>query len=748
MSETIVSIRDLAKTFRREDGSRTRAIDGVSLDVQPGEFVVLLGPSGCGKTTLLRSIAGLEQPDSGAIDIRGETVFSSERRIDVPPERRRLAMIFQSYALWPHMTAFENVAYPLQNRRLKKQEIRDRVERVFELVSIPELQRQYPGQLSGGQQQRVALARALVGGGDLVLFDEPLSNVDAKVREQLRFELLSMQRELGFAAIYVTHDQTEAMELGHRVAVMREGQVAQIGPPQEIYLQPRSRYVANFVGSANELLGTVRSVTGAKTVVETDLGDLHGVAAEEVAVGDEVAAVCRPERVQLLPDRAGLAQPLARRSARRRLPRREPGARRSCRRTHIPALERRHEATGRRHRDLAIRRSGARAGTAEVKADFDPLAPETFDSFHREFAELRERCPVAHSDAYNGFWALTRYEDVVMALRDPNFTTTVQNVVPKLAFTGRRPPLHLDPPEHTPYRVALNPYFTAEKMTRIEPKLREVIGGLLEPIVAAGGGDICEGFSYRLPGYVFAEFFNLPAELGLRIREASREFNVAVQDFVEEDVKRTSMQLYDIARTIIDMRKAQPLDPADDPATGLLQTGLPEDMLLGTIRQFIVVGMIAPSVFIGSMVIHLAQHRDVQQQLREDPSLIPSAVEEYLRLLTPYRGFARTAKQDVEIRGRTIRKDEPIALVFASANRDEDVFPEGDRFILDRPNIKRHLAFGMGPHRCAGAPLGTLMLRLTLEELLSRTSRIDVIGDPTMTRWPEWGTLAVQVRLG
>jgi len=381
-------------------------------------------------------------------------------------------------------------------------------------------------------------------------------------------------------------------------------------------------------------------------------------------------------------------------------------------------------------------------------SDFDPLAPETFTSFHEEFTELRQRCPVAHSDAYNGFWALTRYDDVVAAVKDPElFTTTVQNVVPKLAFTGRRPPLHLDPPEHTPYRTALNPYFTSERMAELEPRLREVIGGLLQPIVDAGGGDICEDFAYRLPGYVFAEFFNLTPELGLRIREASRAFNLAVQDFVDEEVKRTSLALYEIAREIIAMRRAEPLDPADDPATGLLRTGLPEDMLLGTIRQFIVVGMIAPSVFIGSMVIHLAEHDDLQRQLREDPALVPAAVEEYLRLLTPYRGFARTPTRDVEIRGRVIPKDDPVAVVFASANRDEDVFPDPHRFVLNRPNIRQHVAFGVGPHRCAGAPLGRLMLRLTLEELLARASRIEVVGEPRMTRWPEWGTLSVPVRL-
>jgi iron(III) transport system ATP-binding protein len=295
-SPAAVSVRSLEKTFRREDGALARAIDGVTLDVQPGELVVLLGPSGCGKTTLLRAIAGLEQPDGGEIAIRGETVYSSSGGVDVPPERRRLAMIFQSYALWPHMTAFQNVAYPLQTQRTKKKEIAERVERVFTLVGIPELQRQYPGQLSGGQQQRVALARAIVGGADLVLFDEPLSNVDAKVREQLRFELLAMQRDLGFAAVYVTHDQAEAMELAHRIAVMRDGQIAQLGRPDEIYREPLTRYVANFVGSSNELEGEVRSVDGDRAVVETAIGPVVGMAVEGLRAGDRAVALCRPER--------------------------------------------------------------------------------------------------------------------------------------------------------------------------------------------------------------------------------------------------------------------------------------------------------------------------------------------------------------------------------------------------------------------------------------------------------------------
>jgi cytochrome P450 len=389
-----------------------------------------------------------------------------------------------------------------------------------------------------------------------------------------------------------------------------------------------------------------------------------------------------------------------------------------------------------------------------VDADFDPLQPETFDTFHSQFAELRARCPVARANAWNGFWAATRYQDVVEVAGNPAlFTTTVQNVVPKVAFTGRRPPLHLDPPEHTPYRRALNPYFTTAKVAAAEPGIRSVIGNLLQPLVDAGGGDICAEFTHQLPGYVFAEFFNLPPELGLAIREATRDFVAAVQRFEDAEVKRTSLVLYDVARTMIDLRKAEPRDPADDPVSGLLAAGdadgepLPEEMVLGTIRQFIVVGMVAPCVFIGSMTLHVAQHPEVQQELRDDPSLIPAAVDEYLRLLTPYRGFARTATRDVELGGRLIGKDEPVAVVYASANRDEAVFDEPDEFVLNRPNIGKHVAFGIGPHRCAGAPLATMMLRVTLEELLGRTSLIEQAGEPVMTGWPEWGTLSVPLRL-
>jgi cytochrome P450 len=386
--------------------------------------------------------------------------------------------------------------------------------------------------------------------------------------------------------------------------------------------------------------------------------------------------------------------------------------------------------------------------------DFEPLATEDFTSAHALYKQMRQSCPVAHSNEWNGFWALLRYDDVVNALKDwETYTTTVQNVVPKVAYTGRRPPLHFDPPEHTPYRRALNGFFTPEKMEKIEPAVRRVAIELLEPIIEAGGGDLCEDFTRRFPGHVFSEFFHVSVEQSMVIKDVSAVYARALQDFDNERVKETSLELYEVARNIIAQRKAEPMDPKEDVTSALLvatdQNGdrLPDPLILGTIRQMIVVGMIAPSVFIGCMLVHLAAHQELQERLRRDPSLIPAAIEEYLRLFTPYRGFARTARRDVEIGGRTIRKDEPIALVYASANRDESIFPNPDEFILNRPNIKSHIAFGLGPHQCAGMALARLMLRISLEELLQRASIAGISGEIVMTRWPEWGTLAAPVRL-
>ena len=293
-----ISVRGLTKTYHTRRGE-VAALRGVSMDVAEGEIMVLLGPSGCGKTTLLRCVAGLEHPDSGEIIVNDRTAYSSADRISLPPERRDLSMVFQSYALWPHMTVFENVAYPLRTTKVAKDEIRERVHAVLATVGLDKYHASYPGQLSGGQQQRVALARALVTNQGVILFDEPLSNLDAKVRERLRDELLGLQRDIGFTALYVTHDQTEATGLGDRIAVMEVGSVAQLGSPTDIYYTPTSRYVADFVGSANELTGSVKELAGGHVRVETAIGPLLGTSTAELTVGQPVRVLFRPEHCRV-----------------------------------------------------------------------------------------------------------------------------------------------------------------------------------------------------------------------------------------------------------------------------------------------------------------------------------------------------------------------------------------------------------------------------------------------------------------
>ena len=300
MEDFVVEVRNLQKTFKRADGTPVKAVDDVSISVHPGECIVLLGPSGCGKTTLLRSIAGLEKPEDGEILINGETMFSGAKKLEIQPQDRALSMIFQSYALWPHMTAFDNVAFPLRSRKLPKDEVIERVGQTLDLVGVRELSGQHPSDMSGGQQQRVALARALVAGDDLVLLDEPLSNVDAKVRDQLRRELVEMQREINFSAIYVTHDQIEAMELADRIAVMELGKIIQLGPPKEIYEKPSTRYVANFIGTVNELSGTVTgTVSGGSVAITTELGTVEVPEEAGLTNGSEVVLTFRPERCSI-----------------------------------------------------------------------------------------------------------------------------------------------------------------------------------------------------------------------------------------------------------------------------------------------------------------------------------------------------------------------------------------------------------------------------------------------------------------
>ena len=248
---------------------RTAAVDDVSFEAAAGELFFLLGPSGCGKTTLLRSVAGFAEPDSGSI-------FLGDREISrLPAHRRNTAMVFQSYALWPHMTVLENVGFGLRMRGMKRRDRHAQAMKTLEWVQMSGLAGRKPNQLSGGQQQRVALARAMAVDPDCLLLDEPLSNLDAKLRLEMRSEIQRIHRETSLTILYVTHDQKEALSLADRVALMRDGRIVQMGPPREIYHRPASRFAAGFLGEANFLDGLVRRISGGEAEVESEIGRAH-----------------------------------------------------------------------------------------------------------------------------------------------------------------------------------------------------------------------------------------------------------------------------------------------------------------------------------------------------------------------------------------------------------------------------------------------------------------------------------------
>jgi iron(III) transport system ATP-binding protein len=289
-----VSIHGLSKHFGGK--SPTTAIDDLNLEIELGEFLVLLGPSGCGKTTTLRCIAGLESADTGSIAFSERTVFDAEHHVNVPPNKRNIGMVFQSYALWPHMTVRKNIGYPLRARKIKGQQATEWIKEVARLVDTAELLDRYPAQLSGGQQQRVALSRGLVARPELVLFDEPLSNLDARLRELVRTEIYELHQRLKFTAVYVTHDQSEALALGDRLAIMRRGAIEQLGRPDEIFEEPATEYVAEFIGMSNRLRFERRDGgwTYEGALVETGLGWLD-------TASTAVAARVRSEDVHLAP---------------------------------------------------------------------------------------------------------------------------------------------------------------------------------------------------------------------------------------------------------------------------------------------------------------------------------------------------------------------------------------------------------------------------------------------------------------
>ena len=296
----MLSVRGLKKTFKTERGV-IQAVAGVSFEAPQGQFYTLLGPSGCGKTTTLQCIAGLESPDEGEIELGNTQVFASSRLLDLAAHLRDVGMVFQSYAIWPHMTVYENVAYPLVHgrRKMSSPEVHDRVLKALKLVELETFANRPAPFLSGGQQQRVALARALVDEPKVLLLDEPLSNLDAKLREGMRFELRRLIKRLNITTLFVTHDQIEALSMSDRVAVMFDGRIVQEGTPRQIYLQPENRFVANFVGKVNLFEARVagRAPRGDGGLLSCNLGELVCGDLAEFGDGDRVLAAIRPEAI-------------------------------------------------------------------------------------------------------------------------------------------------------------------------------------------------------------------------------------------------------------------------------------------------------------------------------------------------------------------------------------------------------------------------------------------------------------------
>ena len=299
----MLRVEGLFTEYPNEKGEIVKAAQDVSFTVPEGQLFTLLGPSGCGKTTTLRSIAGLERPRVGEITVKDRVVYSSGKNIFIQPNRRGFGMVFQSYAIWPHMNVFENTAFPLEvgDRKYSRQEVRDKVMRVLKAVQLDHLADREATKLSGGQQQRLALARALVMEPALLLLDEPLSNLDAKLRERMRFELKRLQRELRITTVYVTHDQSEALALSHEIAVMSEGRIQQIGTPRQVYERPGNPFVADFVGTTNFLDGSVLGPDSGESRyrVRTEIGDLTVLATEQLRAEDKVLLSVRPEDVEL-----------------------------------------------------------------------------------------------------------------------------------------------------------------------------------------------------------------------------------------------------------------------------------------------------------------------------------------------------------------------------------------------------------------------------------------------------------------
>lgn len=298
----MLSVSNLNTQYKDGQGRIVKAAQDICLEVPRGKLFTLLGPSGCGKTTTMRSVAGLEKPVSGRITVNGKPVYCATDGVFVAPNKRNFGMVFQSYAIWPHMNVFQNAAFPLEvaSKKMSRREIEEKVLRVLTVVGLESFADREATMLSGGQQQRLALARALAMEPELLLLDEPLSNLDAKLRERMRFELKRLQRDLGLTTVYVTHDQSEALALSHEIAVMSEGRIRQVGSPREIYERPANRFVADFVGLTNFIDAVIERDLGQEMYsVHSEFGTLKVKGYEKYRTGDKVLLSVRPEDMEL-----------------------------------------------------------------------------------------------------------------------------------------------------------------------------------------------------------------------------------------------------------------------------------------------------------------------------------------------------------------------------------------------------------------------------------------------------------------
>ncbi|KAL4812284.1 cytochrome P450 [Aspergillus spinulosporus] len=386
--------------------------------------------------------------------------------------------------------------------------------------------------------------------------------------------------------------------------------------------------------------------------------------------------------------------------------------------------------------------------------DFNQVTDNNPEKIYAQFADLRSRCPVAHTTDNGGFYLLTRYEDIKNAASDTEtFISSVKAVIPSDPRGIRRPPLNTDPPPHTPYRTALDRTLRPKLLRHLEPVLKEHAEREFAKLVANGGGDICGDFAAIFAAWVETIWLNLEDETAPILADTAAAW---VNAWRRQDAKETSEQsekLYIIARKLFADRRVSPRDPEQDPASSLLQerdsNGQPlnEELLIGALRQSLVVGMVAPPLLFGDICNHLSKDKELQNRLRSNLSLIPAAVEEFVRLYVPYRGFCRTPSRDVELCGRKIPAKSPITMTYAAANRDPSVFPDPDKFILHRPNITSHLGFGRGRHRCPGMPLARMALQIGLVAILQQSSDFDVSGPLEYAGTPEMGITSCPLRI-